>query len=197
MCLKALRIIAVPYRRLCVNNLVYTVSSNNSSWKHNWHHSKHKEWHNYLHCISNKCCHWAYLHNTAVNSVRSHPYYSNRKTVHNKHHNWHHKCHNSVSKKHCLCKVFICLIKSFFFLLLSSKCSYNWKSCKNFSWYKIDIINKLLHLFKLWHSNCHKNKYKANNNKNCKSDNPLHSCACWHNLYNTTDTYYWCIKYHS
>ena len=146
-----------PFRitddRLTLQHFFHTVSRYSRTRKHDRDHAKHQESHDDLHGILNKCHHISHLHLTIADSMCSGPYNQNRDSVHDQHHCRHHKCHRTIDKKIRLCQFYICVIKSFLFMLFCTKCTDNRQSCQNFSGHKVQLIHKLLKHLKFRH--CH------------------------------------------
>ena len=83
---------------LALQDFIHTLCWNCCSWKHNRNHTNHKEWHNNLHCILDKCHHISDLHCSVINTVSTGPHNQNGNPIHHKHHSRHHKCHGTVDK---------------------------------------------------------------------------------------------------
>ena len=183
--------------RLCMDNFIDTLCCNSCTRKHDRHHCQHQKWHNNHHCISDKCSHCTDLHRSCINLVRTYPYNSYGKYIHDHHHTRHHKCHDTVCKKHSLCQLFIRTVKTFFFFFLTAKCANNGKSCKNLTRNQVDIVDQLLHQFEFWHSHRHQYHDISKNHKNCQNNDPAHSGSGLHNFDHTTDTKDRCIGNHT
>ena len=79
-------------------DLIHTVCCNSCSWKHNRNHTDHKEGHDDLHCILDKCHHITNLHLPVTDTMCTAPYNQYGNSVHDQHHHRHHKCHGTVYK---------------------------------------------------------------------------------------------------
>ena len=118
---KCCRMLRIMNHSLAGQHFLHTVCRHCRSGQHNGKHAQHKESHDNLHGVLNKCHHISHLHLTFAYAVGSVPHNKDGDAVHYQHHDRHHKGHSAVNKQVCPGQIPIGLIESLLLMLLCAE----------------------------------------------------------------------------
>ena len=165
---------SIPDAYFCLHNFIDTLCRNTGPWDHDRHHGNHQESHDNLHGVLHKGHHISHLHSSFIYSMGAVPDDQYGDAVHDQHHYRHHKGHTAVYKKIGLHQCPVGVFKTLFLMFLCAEGTNHIDAGKDLPCHQVQIINEILELSKLRHSNLKEQAYEKHDHDDRQSQDPGH-----------------------